>query len=102
MVRQLTERLWKLWQSDYINTLQQRVKWRTIAHNAIKIGQIVPVKNPLLPPCKWDLARVTQCHAGSDGLVRVVTVKTAISEYTRPIVKIYLLPIDIEKLESDT
>lgn len=25
-VRQLTERFWKLWQNDYINTLQQRVK----------------------------------------------------------------------------
>lgn len=23
LVRQLTERFWKLWQSDYVNTLQQ-------------------------------------------------------------------------------
>ncbi|XP_025265602.1 uncharacterized protein LOC112638317 [Camponotus floridanus] len=28
LVRQMTERFWKFWQSDYLNTLQQRVKWR--------------------------------------------------------------------------
>lgn len=97
IVRQLTERFWKLWQSDYINTLQQRVKWQRITKNLVRVGQLVLIQNPLLPPCKWELGRVIKCHAGSDGLVRVITVKTASSEYKRPLVKLCLLPIDIEQ-----
>ncbi|XP_011859777.1 PREDICTED: uncharacterized protein LOC105557203 [Vollenhovia emeryi] len=87
IVRHVTERFWKLWQADYINTLQQRGKWRR-THPPVKIGQIVLLKNPALPPCKWELGRVTQVHPGSDNLTRVVTVKTASSEYRRPIVKL--------------
>jgi len=102
LVRQMTERFWKLWQSDYINTLQQRVKWKRIAKDTLRPGQLVLVKNPLLPPCKWELGRIVLAHAGSDNLVRVVTVKTASGEYKRPIVKICLLPIDVESRNSTT
>ncbi|XP_029164752.1 uncharacterized protein LOC114935963 [Nylanderia fulva] len=100
LVRQLTERLWKLWQSDYINMLQQRGKWRHIKKPNIRVGQLVLLRNPLLPPCKWELGRVVLCHPGLDELIRVVTVKTASSEYKRPIGRLCLLPIDIEKSES--
>ncbi|XP_036143391.1 uncharacterized protein LOC118645788 [Monomorium pharaonis] len=95
LVRHITERFWKLLYNDYVTTLQQRTKWRQVKPQ-IQVGQLVLLRNSMLPPCKWELCRVTQCHAGSDGLVRVVTVKTAISEYQRPIVKLCVLPIDSE------
>lgn len=95
LVRHITERFWKLWAHDYVNTLQQRTKWRTV-QPSIKKGQLVLLRNNALPPCKWELGRVTQCHCGADGLVRVVTVKTATSEYRRPIVKLCVLPVDID------
>ena len=57
---------------------------------------MVLLRNPSLPPCKWELGRVTQTFPGSDGLVRVVSVRTAQSEYQRPIVKLSMLPIDID------
>lgn len=95
LVRHVTERFWKLWQSDYINTLQQRAKWRKVNAN-IKIGQIVLLRNSNLPPCKWELGRVIKCHKGDDGYVRVVTIKTANSEYRRPISKLCVLPVDSE------
>ncbi|EFN65247.1 hypothetical protein EAG_00253, partial [Camponotus floridanus] len=95
LIRQLTEQFWKIWQSDYVNTLQQRVKWKQV-QPSVKPGLMVLIRNPLLPPCKWELGRITQCHLGSDGYVRVVTVRTAHSEYKRPIVKLCVLPIDIE------
>ncbi|XP_071580282.1 uncharacterized protein [Temnothorax nylanderi] len=100
VVRQKTERFWKLWQADYVNTLQQRAKWRKPGKERLRIGQLVLLQNPLLPPCKWELGRIIQCHAGSDNVVRVVTVKTATSEYKRPVVKICLLPIDIDNAET--
>lgn len=93
VVRQVTERFWKLWSSYYINTLQQRNKWQKF-QPSVPVGGLVLLHNPLLPPCKWELGRITRLHPGSDGLTRVVTVKIASSEYVRPIGKICLLPID--------
>lgn len=93
VVHQITERFWKLWTSDYINTLQQRNKWRRIQPD-IPVGQLVLLRNPLLPPCKWELGRVIQLHPGADGLTRVVTLKTANSEFRRPIAKLCPLPIN--------
>ncbi|XP_032676813.1 uncharacterized protein LOC116846715 [Odontomachus brunneus] len=92
-IRHLTEKFWKLWYSDYVNTLQQRSKWRAKAPN-IRIGQLVLLKNVNLPPCKWELARVVKTHPGADGLTRVVTVRTATSEFTRPLNKVCVLPIE--------
>lgn len=98
VVRQLTERFWKLWQTDYLNTLQQRVKWRTKHKSQICPGQLILIRNSLLPPCKWELGRITKCHPGQDNVVRVVTVKTAVAEYKRPVVKLCLLPVALEHL----
>lgn len=90
-VRQLTERFWKLWQTDYINTLQQRVKWKRL-QTPITIGQLVLLRNSTLP-ANEELGRIIQCH---DRLTRVVTIKTATSEYKRSIEKLCMLPIDLE------
>ncbi|EZA52133.1 hypothetical protein X777_09142, partial [Ooceraea biroi] len=68
LVRQISERFWKVWQSDYLNTLQQRTKWRQ-EQPSLKIGQLVLLRNATLSPSKWELGRVTQCHPGADGLV---------------------------------
>nr|XP_012217594.1 PREDICTED: uncharacterized protein LOC105669296 [Linepithema humile] len=100
IVRHLTERFGKIWQADYVNTLQQRMKWKKLSPDVIQPGRLVLLRNQQLPPCKWELGRITCCHAGTDSLVRVVTVKTASSEYKRPIAKICLLPIDIEKTDA--
>lgn len=93
LVRQITEKFWKRWYNDYVNTLQQRSKWRII-QPSIKLGQFVLIRNSNLPPCKWELGRISQCHAGADGLTRVVTVRTASSEYKRPIAKLCVLPVE--------
>lgn len=42
-------------------------------------------------PATWKMGRVAELHAGKDGLVRSVTVKTATSSFKRPIVK--LIPL---------
>ncbi|XP_029159723.1 uncharacterized protein LOC114931736 [Nylanderia fulva] len=100
---QLTQRIakgfWKCWQNDYLQTLQQRPKWR-IAQRLARVGQIVLIRNPLAPPCQWELGRIRECHPGADGLTRVVTVQTSRSEYKRPLTKICFLPVTINE-ESD-
>lgn len=73
--------------------LQQRVKWRNVQPN-LKIEQLVLLRSSNLSPYQWDLGRITKYHPGDDGIIRVVTVKTAISECKRPIVKLRILPIN--------
>ncbi|XP_011707599.1 PREDICTED: uncharacterized protein LOC105462593 [Wasmannia auropunctata] len=94
LLQRITENFWKAWSNDYILTLQQRPKWRTVQRLA-QVGRIVLLRNPFAPPCQWELGRITECHRGDDGLTRVVTIRTARSQYTRPIVKLCFLPIDI-------
>jgi len=39
LVRHITERFWSLWSTDYINTLQQRNKWRKV-EPSIGVGRL--------------------------------------------------------------
>lgn len=79
LVQHITERFWKLWQTDYVNTLQQRAKWRKIKL-PIKTGQLVLLRNSNLPPCKWELGRVSprfrrihSCRHRENGTIGVPT-----------------------------
>jgi len=55
----------------------------------------VLVSDERYPPSKGPLARVTAAHPGADGMVRVASVRTgAGSVFKRPVVKLFLLPVD--------
>ncbi|XP_076301742.1 uncharacterized protein LOC143219747 [Lasioglossum baleicum] len=101
LLQRLTEIFWKTWTTDYMQTLHQRPKWRVVQRLA-KVGQIVLVRNPNNPPCKWELGRISACHPGDDGLVRVVTIRTAQSEYKRPITKLCFLPVAINEMSESS
>lgn len=92
LVNQMLEKFWHIWSTDYLQSLQKRLKWTTSQDN-IRIGDLVLIKNSQLPPANWELGRIVECHPGQDGHIRVVSVKTARSRYTRPITQICLLPI---------
>jgi len=48
-----------------------------IAHCPVaKVGQIVLVRNPLVPSSQWELDRITACYPGDDELTRVITIKS--------------------------
>jgi len=93
MVHAMREHVWKTWARDYLHTLQQRIKWQTTS-SALKTGALVLLKNKLLSPTRWKLARVIDTHPGPDGLVRVVTLRTAKTTVKRPITKVCPLPCD--------
>ncbi|XP_029178118.1 uncharacterized protein LOC114945928 [Nylanderia fulva] len=100
-VHAMLETVWRAWSQDYLHSIQQRHKWRKHMPD-LATGDLVIIKNPLLPPSKWDLARVTQTHPGSDGHVRVVTVRTAQSTLKRPITQVCRLPVDDHLDKSNT
>ncbi|CAG7724968.1 unnamed protein product [Allacma fusca] len=92
-LQQMVQQFWRRWVDEYLTRLQARPKWCTEEPN-MKTGNLVIIKDERLPPSKWKLGRIVECHPGGDGKVRVVTVKTAEGTYSRPIVKICLLPIE--------
>uniref|UniRef100_A0A182NQ36 DUF5641 domain-containing protein n=1 Tax=Anopheles dirus TaxID=7168 RepID=A0A182NQ36_9DIPT len=74
--------------------LHARSKWRGRATH-IEPNMMVIIRDDNVPPNKWLLGRITETHPGRDGIVRVVTVKTANSDKVkRPVAKLCLLPIE--------
>ncbi|KAL7301100.1 hypothetical protein TKK_0006077 [Trichogramma kaykai] len=91
MLRIMYEHFWTRWSSEYLQALQHRPKWQK-SNTQIRVGQLCVIRLELTPPCKWALARITQLHPGKDGLVRVVSVKTATSVFKNTVTKLSILP----------
>jgi hypothetical protein len=92
VVQVFHQRIWHRWSLEYLNMLQQRSKWTKDQVN-LKPGDLVLVHTPS-SPLNWPLARVTATHPGSDGVVRVVELKTQSGHLTRPVVKVFPLPLN--------
>ncbi|XP_050524112.1 uncharacterized protein LOC126895870 [Daktulosphaira vitifoliae] len=73
LIRQMHQSFWKRWLSEYLTTLQGRLKWTTKEEN-IKIGDLVIVEAPNRPPAEWKMGRIIAVHPGLDQVVRVATV----------------------------
>lgn len=92
LVQKLAQEFWKKWQMEYLHQLQVRNKWHEKKPD-IKVDELVVIKDTNLPSCKWQLGRVVELHPGNDGLVRVVTVRTASNTLKRGITELAPLPI---------
>ncbi|XP_044744246.1 uncharacterized protein LOC123306343 [Coccinella septempunctata] len=101
LIQKTKQDFWKKWTSEYLSRLQQRSKWTDKKEN-MKIGDIVLVKQDNVNPNYWPLGRVTQCHPGNDGFVRVATIRCKDGkEIRRPITKICILPVEQEERRND-
>lgn len=92
IVQQIVQKLWVVWNQEYLNTLRQRKTWRDPKEN-IQIDDVVVIKDSNVQPASWLLARVLEVFPGKDQLVRVVLLKTKNTTLKRPISKICKLPI---------
>ena len=86
----LVRHFWQRWSSEYITNLKSFGKWPYPTRN-LQVGDIVLLQGDNITPTRWPLARVIKVHPGSDGLVRVVSVKTSSGTYKRPVTKVVLL-----------
>lgn len=91
-IQQMRQFFWKRWRSDYLSLLQQRPKWCRLETN-LKIGDLVLMQVDRLPSSKWPLGKIIDVHPGSDGCIRVVTVRTQFGNYKRNVTRISRLPI---------
>ncbi|XP_058465492.1 uncharacterized protein LOC131439025 [Malaya genurostris] len=100
LIQQQLQHFWRRWHTEYLSQLQARVKnWQPAIN--IETGRLVIIVDENQPSMKWRMARIHQTHPGKDGVVRVVTLRTATGYVTRPVTKICLLPLAIAD-EPDT
>ena len=97
-VQYLADQFWQRWIKEYLPSLQEPKKWNAIRRN-LSVGDIVLLEEKNVARGLWNLARVIEVFPGRDGLVRSAKIKTATSEYTRPISKMCLL--ELADYESD-
>ena len=82
---------WKRWQLEYLSELQKRQKWFS-NEEEVKKGSVVILVDKNTPCLTWNLGIITEVFPGSDGIIRVVTVKTAKGSYKRNLTSICPLP----------
>uniref|UniRef100_A0A8D8TAY9 Integrase catalytic domain-containing protein n=1 Tax=Cacopsylla melanoneura TaxID=428564 RepID=A0A8D8TAY9_9HEMI len=92
LITHITQCFWKKWSKDYLNTLIQRPKW-TQPSDGVKVGDVALIQGVNLPSQMWPVGVVTSISPGPDGVVRVVKLKTAKGEVTRPVSKVAILPL---------
>ena len=89
-VRQMFQDFWRQWSLEYLQTLQEKYKWNT-TQSEIKKDDLVFITDESMPPARWPLARVLKVFTGSDGLVRVASLRTSTSIIQRPVHKLIFL-----------
>lgn len=100
-VQLLMQTFWRRWKLEYLPQFQVRGKWVTKT-TPLKVDNIVIIKEESMPPTRWKLGRVTKVHPGSDGIIRVATVRTANgAEMKRPTSKLCVLPTEADSIEVE-
>jgi hypothetical protein len=93
-ITQLQQYFWKWWQKEYLSQLQTRPRGQQHQHPNVDVGALVVLIEDNLPPLQWRLGRVVHVHPGSDGVVRVVSVKTVSGTYKRAVKKLCIIPTE--------
>lgn len=94
MCNKLTQQFWNVWHKYYLNTLQNRPKWRDDLPNVTE-GMLVILKEPNAPPLFWPMARVVKVFPGKDGKVRALNLQIPNGKiYNRSLSGICILPFN--------
>ena len=85
----------KRWLNDYVNSLRERHQYYNSQENrSPKVGDLILLVLDDRPREDYPLGIIVEAYKGEDGIVRTVKVKTALREYTRPIVKV--IPLELQ------
>ena len=92
-LQKLVQHFWNRWSKEYITELQTRTKWTKSYLDHLKLNSLVLIRDNNQPPMNWKLGRVVQLHPGTDGIVRVVSIRTTDTTIKRAVNQVYVLPI---------
>ncbi|GFW59835.1 uncharacterized protein TNCV_4719261 [Trichonephila clavipes] len=95
LIQSLRDKFWNRWSTEYLTHLQTRANWSVQNPNLME-NQLVLLKDPNTKPLDWPMGRILEVFPGSDGLVRVVNVKTSTGILKRAITKVVPLPIPVD------
>ncbi|GFU46835.1 integrase catalytic domain-containing protein [Trichonephila clavipes] len=95
LIQSLRDKFWNRWSTEYLTHLQTRAKWSLQNPNLME-NQLVLLKDPNTKPLDWPMGRILEVFPGSDGLVRVVNVKTSTGILKQAITKVVPLPIPVD------
>ncbi|KAH0815897.1 hypothetical protein GEV33_006893 [Tenebrio molitor] len=96
-VEQMRQHFWHRWQRDYLvqninRSKQLRGSGSRPSTPALEVSSMVILVEDNTPPLQWKLGRIVELHPGSDGVVRVVSVKTVNGIFKRATRKVCVLP----------
>ncbi|XP_068899206.1 uncharacterized protein [Tenebrio molitor] len=96
-VEQMRQHFWHRWQREYLvqninRSKQLRGSGSRPSTPALEVGSMVILVEDNTPPLQWKLGRIVELHPGSDGVVRVVSVKTVKGIFKRATRKVCVLP----------
>lgn len=91
-LQQMRDHFWERWSREYLTTLLHRPKWWKTGEE-MTVGRLCLIRSDNTPPTRWSLARVIAVHPGTDGIVRVVTLRTASTMLKRSVTKLVPLPV---------
>ncbi|XP_018359704.1 PREDICTED: uncharacterized protein LOC108758957 [Trachymyrmex cornetzi] len=92
-LQKVRQDFWRRWQTEYLMEQQRRSKW-VRGTTALTKGTLVLLKDERLPPLQWHVERITEEHPGADGVIRVVTVRTAQGQFKRASRSLCPLPME--------
>lgn len=75
LLQQIVQRHWKRWVTEYLCQLHNKNQ-RILIPQPLAVGQMVISREDIVAPCEWPLARTYEDNPGSDGIVRVVILRT--------------------------
>ena len=89
-VQALRAMFWERWVKEYLPSLTKRSRWKNSKPN-FNVGELVLIEEDSLKRNLWPLARISKVMPSTDGVVRVVEVRTKNGTYTRPSTKLFKL-----------
>lgn len=87
--QQRVQHFWRRWSHEYLNTMQQRTKWKWESED-VQVGDLVLIADQTSPG-NWSKGRIIQVYPSDDGHVRKVSLKTVAGLIDRPITR--LIPL---------
>ena len=99
--RIIAKDFWSAWTQLYIPNVIERRQWLKERRNLV-VGYFIYLTGPDLTPGEFPLGRVVEVFPGSDGVMWSVRVKTAFSEYVRPVARLALAELGADEVDDES
>ena len=88
---------WKKFSSEYLTSLRERKEKRGVTPNIVT-GQVVVIKDKIMPRNSWSLGKVIRVIRSTDGIAKGAVLKTKGGTMKRPMS--LLCPVEMEPSEE--